>query len=87
MRKSNRLPIRFPEGAKYVLEARGLTVHRYVELPGGRRVSLPPRKALTCVCATLPEVSLVPGLVTDAEPVRKKPAAPARRRIRALENA
>jgi len=85
MRKSNRFPTRFPDGSKYVLEAHGLEVHRYIELPGGRRVTLPKRQAVSCVCATLREISIVPGLGTGTEPVRKKPAAPARRRVRALE--
>ena len=59
MRKSTRLPTRFPPGSKYVLESHGATVLRYVELPDGRRVPLPSRKALTCCAA---DVSLVPTL-------------------------
>jgi hypothetical protein len=86
MRKSNRLPTRFPTGAKYVLEARGPMVHRYVELPGGRRVGLAPRKAASCVCAELQAIGIVPGLGA-AGPVRKKTTATAPRRVRALETA
>jgi hypothetical protein len=47
---SARLPERFPPDSKYVLEARGGIVHRYVEFPDGRKVELSPRKALTCKC-------------------------------------
>lgn len=85
MRKSNRLPTRIPAGSKYVLEAHGALVHRHVELPSGRRVTLPPRKAVACVCAALVEVSIVPGLGTADEPARKKTVATARPRARALE--
>jgi len=59
MRKSTRLPTRFPPGTKYVLESHGGTVRRYVELPDGRRISLPSRKALTCCAA---DATLVPAL-------------------------
>jgi hypothetical protein len=57
MRKSNRLPARFPEGTKYVLESDRGEVRRYVEFPDGRRLTLSRRKAATC-CAE--EVTLVP---------------------------
>lgn len=87
MRKSNRLPARFPVGAKYVLEARGAVVHRYVELPSGRRVTLPQRKAASCACLALQEISIVPGQGAAAEPARKKKPVTARRRARALERA
>jgi hypothetical protein len=50
MQGSKRLPARFPANTKYVLEARGRWVHRYIEYPDGRRVELSPRKALTCYC-------------------------------------
>jgi hypothetical protein len=59
MRKSSRLPTRFPEGTKYVLESRAGEVHRFVEFPDGRRVTLNKRKAATCVC-TDDEVSIIP---------------------------
>ena len=59
MRTSSRLPTRLPAGTKYVLESRGAWVHRYVELPDGRRVKLKARKAQTCCAA---DVSLVPAL-------------------------
>ncbi|MGH9485578.1 MAG: hypothetical protein ACRD1F_11030 [Terriglobales bacterium] len=46
-----RLPSRFPAGTKYVLEAHGKLVRRYVEFADGHRLELEPRKALTCRCA------------------------------------
>ncbi len=70
MRKSSGLPRRFPPGTKYVLESRGASVHRFVELPNGRRFPLPSRKAMTCCAA---EVSLVPRLAIDKQS-RSKPA-------------
>jgi len=45
MRKSSRLPTRFPEGTKYVLESHGGEVRRFVEFPDGRRITLSKRKA------------------------------------------
>jgi hypothetical protein len=72
MRKPNRFPTRFPPGSKYVLESRGPMVHRYVELPNGRRVTLPARKAATCCAA---DVSLVPNLDTEKK-VRAKSSRP-----------
>jgi hypothetical protein len=61
MRKSTRLPTRFPKGAKYVLEADGGYVRRYVEFPDGRRIVLARRKAMICTGA-LPIVGLAPSL-------------------------
>jgi hypothetical protein len=75
MPKSKRLPARFPEGTKYVLESVGGMVRRFVEFPDGRKISLPTRKAQTC-CAE--EVSIVP-VVAHAETKKH------RRRSRALE--
>ena len=51
--KRNKLPIRLPVGAKYVLESRGkmqgsILVNRYVELPDGRRIELAARMVPTC---------------------------------------
>jgi hypothetical protein len=46
-----KLPKRFPENSKYVVEACGPRVRRYVELPGGRRIHLRSRKAKPCTCA------------------------------------
>jgi hypothetical protein len=77
MRKSNRLPTRFPEGTKYVLESVGGMVRRFVEFPDGRKVTLPMRKAQTC-CAE--EVSIVP-IVAHAEAKKHS------RRSRAVEMA
>lgn len=75
MRKSSRLPTRFPEGTKYVLESQGGAVRRYVEFPDGRRISLSKRKAATCVCAD-EEVSIIPPALA---------AKRARRQARVLE--
>ena len=50
MHRSPRLPARFPANTKYVVEARGPWVHRFVEFPDGRKVSLRPRKTETCAC-------------------------------------
>jgi hypothetical protein len=70
MRKSSRLPTRFPEGTKYVLESHGGEVHRFVEFPGGRRVNLGKRKAATCVCAD-EVVSIVPPAIVAAKRARR----------------
>lgn len=59
MPRSSRLPARFPVDTKYVLEARGDYVRRYVEFPDGHTVELKPRKALTCDCA---DQTLVPAI-------------------------
>jgi hypothetical protein len=59
---ASHLPTRFPVGTKYVLEGRGPSVRRYVELPDGRRFRLPTRKALTCTCA---DTSIVPGQLVE----------------------
>jgi hypothetical protein len=60
MRKSSRLPARFPEGTKYVLESHGGEIRRFVEFPDGRRITLSKRKAVSCICADIDEVSIVP---------------------------
>jgi hypothetical protein len=70
MRKSNRLPTRFPEGTKYVLESHGGAVHRFVEFPDGSRVNLSKRKAATCVC-TDEVVSIVPPAIVAAKRTRR----------------
>ena len=54
MQRSTRLPTRFPADTKYVLEARGPWVYRFIEFPDGRKVELAPRKALTCRCVKTP---------------------------------
>ena len=36
-------------------------VRRFVELPNGNRIPLPPRKAVTCTCADEQGVSIVPA--------------------------
>ena len=87
MRKSSRLPSRFPVGTKYVLESRGGVVHRYVEYPDGSKFALSPREPATCECLAL---SIVPEIAATApapepEPRRKPARTAARRRARALE--
>jgi hypothetical protein len=86
MRKSSRLPSRFPVGTKYVLESRGGVVHRYVEFPDGRKLALSPREPATCECLAL---SIVPEIAaaTAPEPRRKPARTTARRRSRVLERA
>jgi hypothetical protein len=76
MRKSNRLPTRFPEGTKYVLESRGGVVHRFVEFPDGRRVTLRQRKTVACICPDLQDVSIVPA-ASHAETKRSRRRSPA----------
>jgi hypothetical protein len=78
MRKSSRLPTRFPEGTKYVLEGRAGVVRRFVEFPDGRRIVLRDRKAVSCVCAELQDVSIVPAAQAERRSRRRAPAlAPA----------
>jgi hypothetical protein len=60
MAASSRLPVRFPIGTKYVLESRGPVVRRYVEFPGGHRINLKLRKALTCTRAAQRGLGIVP---------------------------
>src|SRR4029077_8829906 len=62
MRRSPRLPKRFPVGTKYILESYGGFVRRYVEYPSGRRIELETRKALSCGCF---DSSIVPELGAD----------------------
>jgi hypothetical protein len=87
MRKSSRLPNRFPLGTKYVLESRGGVVHRYVEYPDGRKLALSTREPATCNCLALQELSIVPDLAAVPAPRRKPARTPARRRTRVLERA
>jgi len=51
---------RVPAGTKYVIEACGPFVRRSVEFPGGCKVRLPKRKALSCTCAELQKIGIVP---------------------------
>jgi hypothetical protein len=55
------LPKRFPAGTKYVLEARGPLVRRFVEFPDGHKLELDPRKALTCRCQAWREIASAGG--------------------------
>ena len=71
-----RLPVCFPVGSKYVLEARGPFVRRYVEFPSGRRIKLATRKALPCGCLEWRQISIVPdqrSTPINAPLTRKKP--------------
>ena len=63
VRNAYRLPKRLPEGTKYVVESAGQFVRRFVELPNGRRILLPTRKAQPCACVE--RVSLVPEQAAD----------------------
>jgi len=58
-------PTRYPVGTKYVLEARGPFVRRYVEFPNGRRIKLATRMALPCTCAEREQTNIVPDHSTD----------------------
>jgi hypothetical protein len=69
VRKASRLPRRFPEGTKYVVESDGPLVRRFVELPNGKKINLPSRKAMSCGFAE--RVSIVPEQeITGAESVK-----------------
>ena len=59
-----RLPSRFPNGTKYVVEGRRTFVRRYIEFPNGRRIHLATRKALSCTCGVEQKLSIVPDLST-----------------------
>jgi hypothetical protein len=88
MASTRRLPARFPDGAKYVLESEGAMVRRYVEFPDGRRVTLASRKAVACACADLHEVSIVPAVVEAPAPRKRAPVrATAKRGARVLAHA
>jgi hypothetical protein len=50
MPSTTRMPEQFPENTKYVLEARGPVVRRYLEFPDGRKMELEPRRVSTCRC-------------------------------------
>jgi hypothetical protein len=67
MSKSSHLPERFPTGTKYVLEAHGPLVRRYVEFPSGRRMLLSTRKAVSYNCEDRQDVSIVPVDNVDPE--------------------
>jgi hypothetical protein len=73
-----RLPARVPIGTKYVVEGRGPFVRRYIEFPDGRRVHLATRKALTCTCAELQKLSIIPDQKTAAAnaPMLRETATP-----------
>jgi hypothetical protein len=53
-------------------------VRRYIEFPNGRRVQLAGRKALTCNCTALQQISIVPtekAAVIDALSLGKRVVA------------
>ena len=62
---TSRLPKRLPVGTKYVVVSTGPLVRRFVELPNGKRISLPNRKALVAVEG----VSIVPRQGRETLPV------------------
>jgi hypothetical protein len=64
VRNTYRLPKRLPEGTKYVVESAGQFVRRFVELPNGRKIPLPSRKAQPCACGE--RISIVPEQAVDA---------------------
>ena len=64
MRNTYRLPKCLPEGTKYVVESAGQFVRRFVELPNGRKIPLPTRKAQPCACAE--RISIVPEQAAEA---------------------
>ena len=61
MPNSHNVPAHLPGGTKYVLEAWGPFVRRYIELPSGRKIQLETRKAVSCKCAASQKFSVVPG--------------------------
>jgi hypothetical protein len=78
MRSSACLPMRFPVGSKYILESSGPFVRRYIEFPNGRRVQLPTRKAVFCVCWEWQQIGIVPdqrAAPVDAPSTSKKQRA------------
>jgi hypothetical protein len=78
MARLSRLPARFPDGTKYVLESRGRFVRRYIVLPDGRRVQLARRKALRCIGAEMRQISIIPdktAAVIDAPSLGKRVVA------------
>ncbi|MGN6572011.1 MAG: hypothetical protein ACTHLO_11410 [Pseudolabrys sp.] len=88
MASTRRLPDRFPDGTKYVLESEGGMVRRYVEFPDGRKVMLASRKAAVCVCPDLQSVSIVPAVIETSVPRKRVMAKVApRRTARALAHA
>ena len=64
VRNTYRLPKRLPEGTKYIVESAGQFVRRFVELPNGRKIPLPTRKAQPCACGE--RISIVPEQAVDA---------------------
>jgi hypothetical protein len=64
VRSKSRLPKRLPAGTKYVVESAGALVRRFVELPNGKKISLPTRKTRPCKCGE--SVSIVPDQTPEA---------------------
>ena len=67
-----RLPMRFPIGSKYVLEARGLFVIRSVEFPDGQKIKLSKRKAPSYGCREHQQIGIVPD--QQSEPIEISPS-------------
>jgi len=70
MRRSPRLPKRFPVGTKYILEGHGGFIRRYIEYPNGQRVELKTRKALSCGCFDSSIVPELGGETLNSEPAK-----------------
>src|ERR1051325_8627884 len=64
VRNTYSLPKRPPEGTKYVVESADHFVRGFVELPNGRKIPLPSRKAQPCACGE--RISIVPEQAVDA---------------------
>jgi hypothetical protein len=47
MSRANRLPSRFPEGTRFVIEGRAGLISRYLEFPDGRHLDLPVRRIIS----------------------------------------
>jgi hypothetical protein len=54
----------YPDGTKYVVEAHGSIVKRYVEYPDGRRIRLSNRKSHRCTWGET-AASIVPDQVNE----------------------
>jgi hypothetical protein len=56
MDQLDRLPSRFPNGTRYIIEGRDGCIHsRYLEFPDGRHVDLPAKAAARSRAAALPK--------------------------------
>lgn len=58
-------------GTKYVVEAHGSFVRRYVEFPDGRTVALARRKAAACACLDHRSISIIPEEANPGDDKRR----------------